>query len=117
MNVSQTTSNVYVQVTIRNLAPTFGSSFGAQLLDLYIHDPAATTTSTAAAYPVAQLYDRPGGRLEPADRGAGLRPGHLGQRCGRFARDGSADHRSAQRNRDARAPAERVRECRPPAGC
>ena len=31
--------------------PTFGSSFGAQLLDLYVRNPAATSTSTAAAYP------------------------------------------------------------------
>jgi glucoamylase len=44
-------TTVYLQATLANLAPTFGSGFGAQLLDVYVHDPAATTTSTAAAYP------------------------------------------------------------------
>ncbi len=33
-----------------NLAPTFGAAFGAQLLDVYVHDPGAGQTSTAAAY-------------------------------------------------------------------
>ena len=51
MRVSQTAADVYVQVSIRNLAPTFSAPFGAQLLDLYVRDPAATTSSTAAAYP------------------------------------------------------------------
>ena len=49
--VSQTATDVYIQVKIRNLAPTFGSSFGAQMLDVYVHDPSATSTSTAAAFP------------------------------------------------------------------
>jgi glucoamylase len=51
MQVSQTASNVYIQVGIRNLAPTFGSNFGAQLLDLYVRDPGAASTSTTAAFP------------------------------------------------------------------
>jgi len=51
MQVNQTASDVYIQVTIANLTQIFGNAFGAQLLDLYVHDPAATTTSTAAAYP------------------------------------------------------------------
>ena len=51
MTVSQTASDVYLQVHIRNLAPTFGAGFGAQLLDVYVHDPAAGSTSTAAPYP------------------------------------------------------------------
>jgi glucoamylase len=50
LNVSQTASDVYVQVKIRNLASTFGSNFGAQLLDVYVDNPAATSTSTAAAF-------------------------------------------------------------------
>jgi glucoamylase len=50
MHVSQTASNVYVQVTLRNLSPTFGSSFGAQLLDVYIRDPSAATTSTSPPF-------------------------------------------------------------------
>jgi len=37
---------------IRNLSPTFGSPLGAQLLDVYVHDPsaAAADTSTAASF-------------------------------------------------------------------
>jgi glucoamylase len=31
--------------------PTFGAADGAQLLDIYVHNPAATATSTAAAFP------------------------------------------------------------------
>ena len=41
---------VYLRLTLADLTPTFGATMGAQLLDYYIHDPDATTTSTAAAY-------------------------------------------------------------------
>jgi carbohydrate-binding DOMON domain-containing protein len=34
----------------RDLTPTFGSPLGAQLVDVYVHDPAAATTSTAASF-------------------------------------------------------------------
>jgi glucoamylase len=51
LQVNQTATDVYIQVKIRNLAPTFGSAFGAQLLDVYVRNPSATSTSTAAAYP------------------------------------------------------------------
>jgi glucoamylase len=44
-------TTVYLQATLANLAPTFGNAFGAQLLDVYVHNPGAATTSTAAAYP------------------------------------------------------------------
>jgi glucoamylase len=44
-------SEVYLRTSLATLAPTFGSVDGAQLLDIYVHDPAATSTSTAAAYP------------------------------------------------------------------
>jgi glucoamylase len=40
----------YVRATIANLAPTFGSVDGAQLLDVYVHVPGAGNTSTAAAF-------------------------------------------------------------------
>jgi glucoamylase len=50
LQVNQTGTDVYIQASIRNLQPTFGNSFGAQLLDLYVHDPAATSTSQSAAY-------------------------------------------------------------------
>ena len=37
----------------RDLSPTFGSPLGAQLVDVYVHNPnaAATATSTAASFP------------------------------------------------------------------
>ena len=54
--VSQTGTEVYIQTTIRNLVNTFGSDFGAQLLDIYVHTPGATTTSTASAYPGNMNY-------------------------------------------------------------
>jgi glucoamylase len=44
-------TNVIFRVQTRNLAPTFGSPLGAQLVDVYIHDPSATTTSSAASFP------------------------------------------------------------------
>jgi glucoamylase len=42
---------VFLRATLANLDPTFGSALGAQLLDVYVHIPGATTTSTAAAFP------------------------------------------------------------------
>ena len=50
VSVNQTASDVYLTVSIKNLASTFGNAFGAQLLDIYVHDPSATDTSTAAAF-------------------------------------------------------------------
>jgi glucoamylase len=50
MLVIQTPTSVYIQVALRNLDSTFGSNFGAQLLDVYVHNPAATSTSTQAAF-------------------------------------------------------------------
>ncbi len=41
---------VYLRAFVRDLRPTFGDPLGAQLLDIYVHDPAATTTSTSASY-------------------------------------------------------------------
>ncbi|MGZ4239532.1 MAG: glucodextranase DOMON-like domain-containing protein [Solirubrobacteraceae bacterium] len=49
--VTQTTSDVYIQTQIKNLAATFGNSFGAQLLDVYVRNPHASAFSTAAAFP------------------------------------------------------------------
>jgi glucoamylase len=40
----------YLRVTLRTLVPTFGALDGAQLLDVYVHTPNATATSTAAAF-------------------------------------------------------------------
>jgi glucoamylase len=40
----------YLRVTLADLVPTFGALDGAQLLDLYVHVPGASSTSTQAAY-------------------------------------------------------------------
>ena len=50
LKVSQTGSDVYVQVKIANLVNTFGNNFGAQLLDIYVRNPSASSFSTDAAY-------------------------------------------------------------------
>ncbi len=42
-------SDVIFRLKTRDLSPTFGSPLGAQLVDVYVHVPGATTTSTAAA--------------------------------------------------------------------
>jgi len=47
--------SVTFKLKTRDLTPTFGSPLGAQLVDVYVHVPGATTTSTAASYP-AQNY-------------------------------------------------------------
>jgi glucoamylase len=47
--VNEDGTNVYLQATLRNMDQTFGETFGAQLLDVYVHDPAARSTSTGAA--------------------------------------------------------------------
>ncbi len=60
-SVNQTATDVYLTVGIANLAPTFGTPFGAQLLDIYVHDPSTTNTSTQAAY-AARNYT-----IAPAD--------------------------------------------------
>ena len=49
--VNQDANNVYIQVSIAKLVPTFGNNFGAQMLDVYVHTPGAASTSTAAAFP------------------------------------------------------------------
>ncbi len=46
-------TNIIFRVKTRDLSPTFGSPLGAQLVDVYVHDPAAPpgSTSTAASFP------------------------------------------------------------------
>jgi glucoamylase len=48
--VYDTGTTVTFRVQTRDLTPTFGPDNGAQLIDLYVHDPAAATTSKAAAF-------------------------------------------------------------------
>jgi glucoamylase len=45
--VFDTGATVTFRVRTRDLTPTFGSPLGAQLVDVYVHDPAATAISTA----------------------------------------------------------------------
>ncbi len=42
---------VTFRVRTRDLTPTFGSPLGAQLVDVYVRNPAGGPTSTAASYP------------------------------------------------------------------
>jgi glucoamylase len=60
--VTQTATDVYIQTKIRNLVPTFGNSFGAQLLDVYVRDPSASAFSTDSAFPGERHYS-----IVPAD--------------------------------------------------
>jgi glucoamylase len=56
-------TNVVFRVRTRDLTPTFGSPLGAQLVDVYVHDPASppAATSTAAAFPQRNYAIAPGG--------------------------------------------------------
>jgi glucoamylase len=49
--VLDTGDTVTFRVRTRDLTPTFGSGLGAQLLDVYVRDPAGGATTTAAAFP------------------------------------------------------------------
>jgi glucoamylase len=44
-------TTVYLRAQVRDLTPTFGSPLGAQLLDVFVRDPAQATFSTAAPFP------------------------------------------------------------------
>ena len=57
----------------RDLTPTFGSPLGAQLADVYVHNPSAATTSTAASYPQRNYTIAPGLGVEQAPGGARVR--------------------------------------------
>jgi glucan 1,4-alpha-glucosidase len=50
--LSPDTSTVTFKLQVRDLSPTFGSPLGAQLVDVYMHDPNASAgdTSTSAAF-------------------------------------------------------------------
>jgi glucoamylase len=43
--------NITFRLRTRNLSPTFGSPLGAQLVDVYVHVPDASSTSTDASFP------------------------------------------------------------------
>ena len=68
--VYDTGTTVTFRVQTADLTPTFGSTNGAQLVDVYVGQPGAAATSTASSLPGDELPGLPG--LEPPDRGAGL---------------------------------------------
>jgi len=43
--------NIFFRLQTRDLSPTFGSPLGAQLVDVYVHEPGVADTSTAASFP------------------------------------------------------------------
>jgi glucoamylase len=49
--VYDTGSTITFRVQTADLTPTFGSTNGAQLVDVYVSQPGASPTSTAASYP------------------------------------------------------------------
>ena len=88
---STTAPNIIFRVKNRDLSATFGSPLGAQLVDVYVHDPGAPDRRRPRRrIALAQLPDRAGVRVEPADPGAGLRPAlRRRQRDARSARSRS----------------------------
>jgi hypothetical protein len=56
--ISPDGSKVTFKLQTRDLTPTFGSPLGAQLADVYVHDPSATTTSTAASFATSSSNPR-----------------------------------------------------------
>ncbi|MGN9841179.1 glucodextranase DOMON-like domain-containing protein [Nonomuraea sp. H19] len=44
-------TTVYLRAEVRDLSPTFGNQMGAQLLDVYVQDPAVAARSAEAAFP------------------------------------------------------------------
>jgi glucan 1,4-alpha-glucosidase len=66
--VYDTGSTVTFRVQTRDLSPTFGSPEGAQLVDVYVHEPAATPTSVDPSFDA--LNPEPARRnyqIDPAD--------------------------------------------------
>jgi glucoamylase len=59
--VYDTGSTVTFRAQTRDLTPTFGSPLGAQLVDVYVHEPGAASASTAASFPQRNYI------IDPAD--------------------------------------------------
>jgi glucoamylase len=53
-------TTVFLRATLANLDPTFGSALGAQLLDVFVHQPGGGATSTAAPFPSRNYSIAPG---------------------------------------------------------
>ena len=48
------------RVQTRDLTPTFGSPLGAQLVDVYVHEPGAPADLNSRVLPASQLHHRRG---------------------------------------------------------
>jgi glucoamylase len=72
--VNETATDIYIQTTLRNLVNTFGQDFGAQLLDIYVHNPAVTPTSTASAIPQENYSIAPAGAWSERLEAQGFAP-------------------------------------------
>ena len=90
------TDTVTFRVQTADLTPTFGSPLGAQLVDVYVHDPARRRHVDRRVVPRPQLHDRRRVRVEPADRGPGLRAA-VRRRRRRHARHGGDPRHAATR--------------------
>ena len=58
--VSPDGSTTTFKLQTRDLTPTFGSPLGAQLVDVYLRNPSASPTSTAASFPQRNYTLAPG---------------------------------------------------------
>jgi glucoamylase len=72
--VSQTATDVYLQVSLRDLAATFGSNFGAQMLDIYARDPSVASSSTSSAIPQENYTIASGGAWTERVEAQGFAP-------------------------------------------
>ena len=59
--VLDTVDTVTFRLRTRDLTPTFGSGLGAQMVDVYVHVPGVTPTSTAASFPQRNYQIAAGG--------------------------------------------------------
>ena len=53
-------AGVFLRLQVRDLSPTFGSPLGAQLVDVFVRDPAKTATSTAPPFASRSYSIAPG---------------------------------------------------------
>jgi glucoamylase len=67
-------TTAYLKATLANLDQTFGSDFGAQLLDVYVHNPAATPTSDQAAFASRNYTIAPAGAWSERVEAQGFAP-------------------------------------------
>ena len=67
-------TTAYLRATLANLDPTFSADFGAQLLDIYVHTPGASQTSTQAAFTTRNYAIAPAGAWSQRVEAQGFAP-------------------------------------------